>query len=104
MKLPELALTVDKYDFHNALESYAHEWIDLLRDSIPTSFNDELLSWIWTSWVFSMKQDFKALTEIAQRESTCPITEKGKFSRDFPLSRKVIGECKAYRDGVRVSD
>ena len=67
--LTELAVLVDKYELLESIEILLDYWLQNLESTIPLTFNNDLLPWIFVSWVFKKSKIFKRVTKIAQAES-----------------------------------
>jgi hypothetical protein len=74
MTLAHIATIVDKYEFHQAVRKQVLKWIDELESDIPSTFNDNMILWLWISWVFRLRSLFRKLTAISQREARGPIS------------------------------
>lgn len=73
--LMELAILVDKYALSEITDMFADLWIDSLKWSIPNTFDENLLPWIWISRAFGKADTFKEVTKVAQLESIGFIEE-----------------------------
>ena len=69
--LCQMATLVDFYDCLNVIYFIAHSWIPKLR--LPVGHSNDMILWIWISWVFKHKDTFKAMTAIIQHYSKGPI-------------------------------
>ncbi|KIW88439.1 uncharacterized protein Z519_11008 [Cladophialophora bantiana CBS 173.52] len=83
-QLVEIATLVDKYSWQEAVRGQAQRWIESLRSSVPVSSTDELLPWIWISWVFHFSDLFRKLTAVAQKEATGPIDMHNPYGVPVP--------------------
>ena len=52
-RLITISILVDKYQLHEVVEMVADVWINYLRSSIPTSYTQDVASWILITWVFN---------------------------------------------------
>jgi hypothetical protein len=75
--LTKLAVLVDYYKCHEAVDVFSDLWIDYLRKGIPDTYSDDLIRWIWISWVFRKGDLFKMATRAAQRWSDSPMKTLG---------------------------
>ena len=80
---------VNKYELEEATKGQVARWIDTVQPPMPTFFSWRMHSWIWISLVFNMKDEFKTLTGIAQKQSKGPIG--GGDPYNAPLPAWVIG-------------
>jgi hypothetical protein len=77
-KLAKVAVLVDYYGCHEAVELWAETWISNLHSDMTESFySKELLLKLTISWVFSDRKKFRSLTEVAIRTSRGPIPTLG---------------------------
>jgi hypothetical protein len=90
-QLIELANLADKYSCEAAVHNCVNEWIGSHGDSIPVSSTNELLPWIWISWVFRLSKFFRNLTAVAQKEATGPIDKHNPYS--VPIPEFITGKC-----------
>lgn len=88
--LAKVAVVVDAFKFHDAVEVYAERWIaGLLRGAAPAAERlgeatdeRELILWIYASYVFRQAEVFKAATRIAVLRSDGPIPSLGLQVRE----------------------
>ncbi|KAH7196262.1 hypothetical protein BKA60DRAFT_612749 [Fusarium oxysporum] len=86
-KLAKVAVLVDYYGCHEAVELWAETWISNLHSDMTESFySRELLLKLTISWVFSDRQKFRSLTEVAIRTSRGPIPTLG-----LPIPNQIAG-------------
>ncbi|KAF5577181.1 hypothetical protein FPANT_10573 [Fusarium pseudoanthophilum] len=72
--LAKVAVLVDYYGCHEAVDLWAETWISNVDEEMAESFySRELLLKLTISWVFSDKKRFRSLTEVAIRTSRGPI-------------------------------
>jgi hypothetical protein len=103
MDLPllfKVTVLVDKYHWHDMVTPYATLWFDSLVDSLglPEDFDDNLLTWLWMSWVFGLKEYFKTLSRVAMQDACSSIDTTNEnirlltraLSKCHPLSRQII--------------
>lgn len=90
LTLARIATIVDNYEFHQAVEKQARIWIDKLEDDIPDTFNDDVISWLWISWVFRLHTLFRKITAISQREARGPLSTHRVD--DVWLPQRIIGQ------------
>jgi hypothetical protein len=88
--LLQFLLLAHKYGFNEALRVQANIWIKLLRHTIPHSLTDQLLPWLWISWIFDMSPEFKALTAIAQKEARNRIDSDNPYG--VPIPPRITGK------------
>ena len=83
--LCKIAVLVDYYELHSALHFFACLWIDLLRLSLPTVYDRNLILWILASSTFGSDLH-KALTHVAIEHSTGKIRTLG-----LPIRGRLVG-------------
>jgi hypothetical protein len=85
--LAGIAILVDKYALHEALDFIAEKWIK----AAPRTFSKYHTVWICISWVFEREGDFKSVTRMAQLERDSPIPDAEM--EIYPIPDKVISQC-----------
>ncbi|KAF8865160.1 hypothetical protein BDZ45DRAFT_581276 [Acephala macrosclerotiorum] len=93
--MTKLSILVDKYQVHEVVELYVRHWMPKLRESLPTSFTPNILPWISISWVFRLREDFKTVTRIAERESSSDLGKNSDVA--LPIPTTVLGSIDASR-------
>jgi hypothetical protein len=75
LRLYKIAVLVDKYQWQTLMTPHGISWLDNLLESqgLPDAFDETLLMWLWTAWLFGKKDDFKNLSRIAQQNICNPI-------------------------------
>ncbi|KAI1655229.1 hypothetical protein F4813DRAFT_398564 [Daldinia decipiens] len=63
--LAKIAVLVDYYQCHEAVMLWSDIWIESLKESIPTTFNRDLILWILVAKVFEKDDLFKKATKVA---------------------------------------
>jgi len=98
--LPQLAVLVDYYQSHEAVEIFSDMWVNGLKEELPRAYTENLIRWICVSWVFRKRDEFRQVTSIAHRQlngviDSCglPIPESivGKYSPAFLGSQFNVG-------------
>jgi hypothetical protein len=84
--LTQLAILVDKYDVHEAVEMFSNIWFDNLKHEIPQTFTDDIPSWICICWVFAKPSEFKQTTRLALRQGRDELQPDG-----LPIPSSVAG-------------
>ncbi|KAI5868239.1 hypothetical protein GGS23DRAFT_544639 [Durotheca rogersii] len=83
--LSKLAVVADYFEFHEAVEPFSNTWIARLHPALPTSYNRDLILWIWVSHVFNANLLLKKLTYTAVQ--CCP----GKMQDlGLPIPRSIV--------------
>lgn len=100
LELSKMAVLVDKYLVHEAVEVFSDIWIDRLRESLPTRCSDELMHWLCISWVFEQPKEFEAVTRIAQRDGTHNFEQPLMLFRSLPIPSAIIGNYRIDRDSI----
>lgn len=103
--LAKIAVVVDAFKFHDAVEVYAERWFAGLLSSLLSSRNSnkgrdeavmeaaddrELVLWIFASYVFRQAEVFKAATRVAVLRSEGPIPSLGLQVREGVISEFII--------------
>ncbi|CVK98808.1 uncharacterized protein FMAN_16171 [Fusarium mangiferae] len=85
--LAKVAVLVDYYGCHEAVELWAETWISNIDEEMKESFySRELLLKLTIAWVFSDRKRFRSLAETAIRTSRGPIPTLG-----LPIPYQVVG-------------
>ncbi|APA05386.1 hypothetical protein SS1G_09804 [Sclerotinia sclerotiorum 1980 UF-70] len=105
--LTHLAILVDKYRLHEAVQIYSDMWISHAKKRFPSSMAEDgtevCLQWLCISWVFEKSRDFTAMTRIFQQESTQSLSEMISDSAwDIPVPTTVIDNIE--QDRIRALD
>ena len=89
--LTKIATLVDFFECYEAIEVFSDMWINVFKESLPQSVGKGLTRWIWISWALNKPDQFKAVTRIAERQSTGPIETYG-----FPIPDIVVGQYSLF--------
>ena len=89
--LAKIAILVDFFECYETIEVFSDMWINVFKGSLPQSIGKDLTRWIWICWVFNKPNQFKAVTRIAEQQSTGPIETYG-----FPIPNIVIGQYSPF--------
>ncbi|KAF7863212.1 hypothetical protein EAF04_007294 [Stromatinia cepivora] len=105
--LTHLAILVDKYRLHEAVQIYSDMWISHAKKKFPSTMAEDgtevCLQWLCISWVFEKGRDFTAMTRIFQQESTQSLSEMISDSAwDIPVPSTVIDNIE--QDRIRALD
>ncbi|KAK6592890.1 hypothetical protein H4I96_11488 [Botrytis cinerea] len=105
--LTHLAILVDKYRLHEAVQIYSDMWISQAKKKFPSSMAEDgievCLQWLCISWVFEKARDFTSMTRIFQQESTTSLAEMIRDSNwDIPVPGSVIENIE--QDRIRALD
>lgn len=92
--LIQIALLSQRYGLNTALQPQERIWIRYLKHTIPTSLTDKLLPWLWISWVFEMRPEFKTLTTIAQKEARYSIDKGNLYGVSIPRGVTSMSQIK----------
>ncbi|PGH10547.1 hypothetical protein AJ80_07493 [Polytolypa hystricis UAMH7299] len=90
--LTNMAILVDYYEFHEAVEVLTEMWIGNLEQSLPTTYSPDLVKWVSISFVFRKKDIFQKMTTIAQRHAKSAIQ-----TLNLPILYRVIDEIDLRR-------
>jgi hypothetical protein len=85
--LAKLAVLVDYYDCHEAIEVFARKWIDQMKDEIPNTYCRGLILWLCITEVFKTKDDFQGVTATVMKTAASPIR-----SLDLPIPNHIISK------------
>ncbi|KAJ0140641.1 Uncharacterized protein HZ326_16480 [Fusarium oxysporum f. sp. albedinis] len=86
-RLAKIAVLVDYYGCHEAVEPWAETWISNIDEEMTESFySRDLLLKLTIAWVFSDKKRLRSLTNTAIRTSRGPIPTLG-----LPIPYQVVG-------------
>ncbi|EHK98522.1 hypothetical protein M7I_5666 [Glarea lozoyensis 74030] len=67
--LRKLAIMVNDFGMLASVEFFADTWIDhSKREGLPASYTEDVLSWLFVSFVFGRPEEFKDMANISQRE------------------------------------
>ncbi|KAL1614715.1 hypothetical protein SLS56_012026, partial [Neofusicoccum ribis] len=83
--LAEMAVLVDYFDCHEAVEPFTDMWVDGLKEGIPTMFSEDICRWICIAWVFRKTDEFRLATKVAQRGSCEPLVCEA-----YPIPERVM--------------
>lgn len=87
--LAKVAVIVDYYAAHQAMEILSSAWVDNLRWQLPTTTceNRKIALWICISWVFDDSIAFETATKVAIHHGRSKLTNFG-----LPIPDKVLGK------------
>jgi hypothetical protein len=93
----QVALVVDKYRLHDSLCLHGDVWLDHLarENPLPSSASaDNFAAWLCAAWVFRRKDEFRAVTQVAQQQWDGPLgTGAQPAAGDgIPVPAPVLGE------------
>ncbi|KAL2200127.1 hypothetical protein P885DRAFT_27772 [Corynascus similis CBS 632.67] len=75
--LAKIAVLVDYYDCHEAVEVFAEIWLRELRSQLPAQVGRELVLWLCASWIFGYAKIFTSITTTALQQSQEPLPTLG---------------------------
>lgn len=84
-QLTELAVLVDYFQCHEIVELFSNLWVDALRLQVPSERTNNVVRWIFISWVFRDAAIFKKVTRTAQRTA---VAEMGTLELPIPSALK----------------
>ncbi|KAK3986523.1 hypothetical protein QBC44DRAFT_333090 [Cladorrhinum sp. PSN332] len=95
--LAKVAVIVDYYAAHQAIEILSPIWIDALRSRLPTTtcHNRTIALWICISWVFGNSSAFETATKVAIHHGRSNMTDFG-----LPIPRRVVEDINANQKGL----
>lgn len=94
--LAKIAVIVDYYKVHEALEIMASVWIKVLQESLPHLLGRDVVLWILVSWVFGDVSIFKQVTKVAILRSRGDV----EISQRLPIPPAVIGKLLEFASEV----
>ncbi|KAB8301313.1 hypothetical protein EYC80_003194 [Monilinia laxa] len=105
--LTHLAVLVDKYRLHEAVQIYSDMWISHAKKRFPSSMAEDgveaCLQWLCISWVFEKQREFTSMTRIFQQESTQSLSAIISDSAwDIPIPSNVVEHIE--QDRIRALD
>jgi hypothetical protein len=86
-QVAKIAVIIDYYQCHEAVEIYMEMWIRHLNREVPTKYCKELILWLLILYVFPNPDLFLQVTAVAVRQSRGPLQTMG-----LPISPGVVGE------------
>ncbi|KAI1086059.1 hypothetical protein F5B19DRAFT_200455 [Rostrohypoxylon terebratum] len=108
--LSQLAVIVDYFEFHEAVEVFSKRWISNLQPEIPTSYCRDLILWIWVSHVFQEKKVLKNVINTAVQHSPGQMQSLGLPIPDSTINKvnkqrraaavQIIDGLRTLRDGL----
>jgi len=84
--LVEIAVLVDYMECYEAVDVMAEIWIDKLLTNMPSTYCEDIVSWIFISWVFQQPSTFNSATKIAATQSQQRIDPLG-----LPIPKRILG-------------
>jgi hypothetical protein len=87
--IAKVAVIIDYYDAHQAMEILSSIWINRLCLELPTALSDNrtIALWICISWVFDNSSRFKDVTKVAIHHGRSNMTDFG-----LPIPARIIGK------------
>ena len=91
--LLEVAILVDKYQFHDVMTFVSILWIDRLRDTSANTRAKAFVEWICISWVFGAPLQFEESTKVAIRKIDRPFERYCGESLPIPSIIAGMSQC-----------
>ena len=89
--LVAIAIIVDKYELHEAVEPYAAPWLDYHVEALGANFRhcpeNLFLDWICVTWVFKKYTAFQEITRAATERSPTVYVA----TENLPIPSKILG-------------
>lgn len=85
--LAKLAVLVDYYDCHEAIEIYCPLWVGSLKDKLPDDYGRDMVLWLLISHVFQQDDIFRQMTQVAALKSDGPVR-----TMELPIPSIVVGK------------
>ena len=88
--LSRIALIVNYYEFHEAVEISCGSWVSKLVVSQPVPFEVQrnLYLWMFNAWVFGLEEIFKNTTKVAILRTTTDL----ETPDNLPIPLEIIGK------------
>jgi len=94
--LTKLAVLVNYYQMHEAVELFSDTWIDsLVKEGLPQSHSSETGRWLLIAWVFDKPLEFRAMSRVI--EFGCDETLEDDFDESWPVPAPIIDVILAHR-------
>ena len=84
--LAKVAAIADYYECQEPIHIYKDFWLNALEERIPTTWSQNLISWIWVAWFFQLPAKFKESTSVAMSFSDNLISSMGLPIPDIVIS------------------
>ena len=105
-QLANIAVLVDKYEFHDAVRFFMDFWIEIcirstgwLHKGNARIIGDKLLrtledigNWLCISWVMGREDDFKTVTRKMIRESMVSGSPSDVETDKWPIPQSILGK------------
>jgi hypothetical protein len=89
--LTKLAVLVNYYQMHEAVELFSDTWIDtLVKEGLPQSYGPEAVCWLLITWVFHKPLEFRSVSRVI--ELGCDENLEDDFDEGLPIPPPII--CK----------
>ncbi|KAI1769605.1 hypothetical protein GGR53DRAFT_8209 [Hypoxylon sp. FL1150] len=101
--LSKLAVIVDYFEFHEAVEVFSKLWMDDLQHAVPNAYDRDLILWTWAYHVFNMEQALKSVLFLSTAVQHCmgPMQDLGlPIPEHITNNRRTIAAIQIV-DGVR---
>ncbi|KAL5330950.1 hypothetical protein ACEPPN_000477 [Leptodophora sp. 'Broadleaf-Isolate-01'] len=90
--LSKLAFLVNHRQMHEVVEPFSDSWIEnLKRDSLPSSYTPEVLSWLFIFWMFRKEDNFRKMSQILEQETDHSLEDTADAGPLVPAS--IISRC-----------
>lgn len=84
--LAKIAVLVDYYECHEAVEVFSEIWFKALESPLPTQSNRDLILGLVVSWVFKQADVFETVTARAMQQCKGPLP-----TLDLPIPKSLVG-------------
>lgn len=92
--LTKLASSVDYYQLHEAVEIFSETWTrNLKQKAFPASYDPTVIPWLFVSWVFQQRDEFKEITRILENESDDRLQDN--LDKSFLIPASIVRECES---------
>jgi hypothetical protein len=85
--LVDLTVLADFYDCVDAVHFFAGAWIHSCARTIPKTYSEDLVKWMFVCLAFDSQEHLKSLMRIYLRQGSDPIDAQG-----LPMADSVIGK------------
>lgn len=85
-QLTDIAVAVDFFQCHEAIEIFADIWIQDLKSLVSSSFSENTQKWIMIAWVFNCNDILRQAETIAMQQGTGPF-----HTDNLPIPKSIKG-------------
>jgi hypothetical protein len=86
----KIAIIVEKYQLHTAVEDYLKSWEEYLWDYLEKASMKTAMAWMWITWVFELTEYFDEVTKYLAKHGTRSLQRVSDL--EFPIPSHVLGK------------